>query len=72
MLAEALPGEQVDYVRPTPDDRFLYAFGPRAPQGNILREDLPYVLRRLDAGTLAVLADRELVGYRALLLWPRP
>lgn len=66
IVAEALKGERIDWVVPAPDGRAIYIFGPRKTEGAIDRGHSTYVLRRLDAETLKVTAEREFAGYRGL------
>jgi len=63
IAAEALPDALLNRVVPAPDGRSIYVVGPRAPD-----ELGPYVLRRLDAETLAVLAEREFPGPIGLVV----
>jgi len=69
IVAEALLGEQAKHVLPAPDGRSLYVLGPRGPVTPFIAPG-PYWLRRLDAHTLAVLAERDFDAYR--VPWVRP
>jgi hypothetical protein len=71
LVGEALADEQISHLLPAPDGRHVYAFGPIQPASMVAEGD-PRRLRRLDATTLAVLAEREVTvsGWPALRLRP--
>lgn len=68
-LAEALPGATISQVLPAPDGRSVYVAGVK-PGESGLRQDTAYLVRRLDAATLAPRAEREFAGYRSLVFLP--
>jgi hypothetical protein len=71
--AEALGGEWISRLAPTPDGRDLYVYAAGrgvAPPGVEILDDAPYWLRRLDAMTLTVRAEREFTGFGHILLQP--
>ena len=65
VVAEALPAYQIQWVRPAPDGS-VYVFGTtEADLGPYeIRLQLPSLLWRLEAQTLAILAERQFTGYR--------
>ena len=65
VIADGLPDAQIERALPTPDGRAVYVAGwePEAPAG-------PFVLRRLDAATLDVEAERVFPDYRSLFVRP--
>jgi hypothetical protein len=65
-LAEALAGERIDWLVPAPDGSALYVYGPRQPDAPVLSPTSAYVLRRLDAVTLKVTAERDVGAARQL------
>ena len=69
IVAEGLADEQLDEVLPAPDGRSLYTLGPTVPWTMAAGEP-DYRLHRLDARTLAPLAEREFPGSRRLVLLP--
>jgi hypothetical protein len=74
VAAEALVGQPTDQVLPAPDARSLYVFGPKPVEAPTAAAPGAgsFLLRRLDAATLSVLAEREVDGPRALLVLPAP
>jgi hypothetical protein len=70
IAAEALPEEDISWVVPAPDGKsiFVGSFGVR--EGIIWMGSSPFKIRRLDARTLDVLAEREFVGYRRIAIDP--
>jgi hypothetical protein len=74
VAAEALAEQPIDQVLPAPDARSLYVSGPKPGDaaGAVGPGGRPFLLRRLDAATLTVLAEREVDGPRALLALPTP
>jgi hypothetical protein len=74
VAAEALVGQPIDQVLPAPDARSLYVFGPKPVEAPTAAANGAgsFLLRRLDAATLTVLAEREVDGPRALLALPTP
>jgi plastocyanin/DNA-binding beta-propeller fold protein YncE len=60
VTAEALPDEIIDRVQPSPDGGSLYVAGPGGGAG--------YALRRVDAATLDVLAERETFDWQGFLV----
>jgi hypothetical protein len=65
VVAKALEDDSFFWVQPTPDGRSLYTFGPMDTNNS-------FVLRRLDAASLQVLADRAFGSYRWLALVATP
>jgi hypothetical protein len=57
-------------VLPAPDGESLYAL--TSLDGGLSHDpqEAPHVLRRLDAATLVVLAEREILGYRRVVVLP--
>lgn len=72
IVAEALADERIDWVVPAPDGGAVYAFGLRQTQGSIPMGSSTYLLRRLDAATLEITAEREFTGYRELFILTAP
>lgn len=68
VAAEALADEVIAQVVAAPDGHSLYALGTDRPSSRWGRP--PHRLRRLDAATLTVLAERTFDGPRRLLTWP--
>jgi len=66
ITADALPGRTINWVLPAPDGQSIFVFGPKEGEGDshILLPDVPSLLQRLDARTLAVRAEREFPSYR--------
>jgi len=66
ITANALPGRTINWVLPAPDGQSIFVFGPKQGEGDshILLPDVPSLLQRLDARTLAVRAEREFPSYR--------
>jgi hypothetical protein len=70
-IAMSLPHVDV-LLRTSADGEWLYVFSPALPGGVstlLPPERWPWVLRRLDAETLAVEAEREFRGERSVLMW---
>jgi hypothetical protein len=63
---EAFKGQGLGQVTPSADGG-IYLFGPSSP---LAGPQAPWRLRRVDAGTLAVTAEREFSGPRILLVLP--
>jgi hypothetical protein len=74
LLAQALEGQWVSWIKPAVDGRSLYVLSTevRGDAGEEAPAPGRWLLRRLDGRTLAVLAERELDGFRSLLVLPRP
>lgn len=65
-------GQLDSMLLPSPDSESLYILSPALPPGpnpNVPPDLRPWLLRRLDADTLAVEAEREFRGYRSVLIW---
>jgi hypothetical protein len=73
VAAEWRPSEPVHDLQVSPDGRSLYLL-QEAPHpetySGCSSPECPYVLRRLDAASLAVLAERPVVGHRQLVVRP--
>ena len=67
IVAEALDGAEIVNVLPSADGRDVYVNGPTVPWTASTGE-LSYLLRRLDAGTLETLAEREFPDRRWVVL----
>ncbi len=73
VVVEAALPEAIASLLPEPGGRSLYLVQPGdqpGPTGDDDARRYPYLLRRLDAATLAVRAEREVAGFRQLLLLP--
>lgn len=71
LVAEALPGAQIERVIPAPHGASLYVVGPEEADAAYAGwGPVNHVLRRLDASTLSVLAERPFYGERQILLEP--
>ncbi|MPZ13897.1 MAG: hypothetical protein GEU73_05660 [Chloroflexi bacterium] len=68
ILAEALDGHAIDWIEASADGANLYAFGPSNASGETPGPSSIYALRRLDAGTLRIMAEREIRGFREHVL----
>lgn len=68
VVAESLRDTWVDQLVPAPDGRSVYVIGLADPSATSENDISPYLLRRLDASTLATLSQRELSGYHTLLV----
>ncbi|MGI8689538.1 MAG: hypothetical protein ACR2M3_13270 [Thermomicrobiales bacterium] len=66
ITANALPERTINWVLPAPDGQNIFVFGPKEGEGDshILLPDVPSLLQRLDARTLAIQAAREFPSYR--------
>jgi len=66
VAADALPGRTINWVLPAPDGQSIFVFGPKQGEGDshILLPNIPSLLQRLDARTLAVQTEREFPSYR--------
>lgn len=66
VAADALPGRTINWVLPAPDGQSIFVFGPKEGEGDshILLPNIPSLLQRLDARTLAIQAAREFPSYR--------
>jgi len=66
ITADALPGRTINWVLPAPDGQNVFVFGPKEGEGDshILLPNIPSLLQRLDARTLAIQAAREFPSYR--------
>ncbi len=66
ITANALPGRTINWVLPASDGQSIFVFGPKQGEGDshILLPDIPSLLRRLDARTLAIQTEREFPSYR--------
>ncbi|HEV8639075.1 MAG TPA: hypothetical protein VG370_33125 [Chloroflexota bacterium] len=73
-LARALEGHWVGWIRPSVDGRSLYVLSQerRGDAGDEASAPRRWLLFRLDARTLSVLAERELDGFRSLLVLAQP
>lgn len=65
IVAEAFPDATLDAVLPTPDGREVYVF-----ETDVGGQGKPYVLRRLDARSLTVLAERRYGDWPRFMLVP--
>ena len=74
VAADALPGRTINWVLPASDGRSIFVFGPKEGEGDshILLPDVPSLLQRLDARTLAIQAQREFPSYRGSRLIQAP
>jgi len=73
VAAEWRPTEMVYDLQVSPDGRDLYLFQPApepARDSGCESSTCPYVFRRLDADSLAVVAERPIVGHRQLVVRP--
>jgi len=70
ITGEALTGAELADVMPSPDGRSVYALGPKAPWWESDGQSPEYVLYRLDARTLAPLAERHFTTWPAITLIP--
>jgi len=66
ITADALPGRTINWVLPAPDGQNVFVFGPKEGEGDshLLLPNIPSLLQRLDARTLAIQAAREFPSYR--------
>jgi dipeptidyl aminopeptidase/acylaminoacyl peptidase len=74
LLAQALKGDWVSWVKPAVDGRSLYVLSQeqRGDAGDEVSAPRRWLLRRLDGRTLAVRAERELDDFRSLLILLQP
>jgi len=74
VAADGLPGRTINWVLPAPDGRSIFVFGPKEGEGDshILLPDIPSLLQRLDARTLAIQTEREFSSYRGSRLIQAP
>ncbi len=74
VAADGLPGRTINWVHPAPDGRSIFVFGPKEGEGDshILLPDIPSLLQRLDARTLAIQTEREFSSYRGSRLIQAP
>jgi hypothetical protein len=70
VMAEALEDEAIVQMAVAPDGHSLYILSTDRPASRWDRFGTPHRLRRLDAATLTVLAERTFDGSRRLLAWP--
>lgn len=68
VAAESLRNTWVDQLVPSPDGRSVYVLGLADPSATSETDTSPYLLRRLDASSLATLSQRELSGYHSLFV----
>jgi hypothetical protein len=68
VVAEALSDTEIDDVVPSADGRSVYVFGMET--GKNWTTTHIHVLRRLDAASLRVLAERVFDGWRSVIVQP--